>query len=102
MARIRISEPAQLDIDSIWDYVSSKNTSAAVRFVHRLAKLFERLAKMPRLGERFVHALPRVRLFTASAYVIAYQELDDGILVLRVIHSARDWQAMLDAMDISE
>jgi plasmid stabilization system protein ParE len=54
---------------------------------------------MPRLGEHYAHSSPGIRFFTKSSYVVIYQELADGVRVLCVSHSARDWQSMLDAID---
>ncbi len=95
MARYRISEPAQNDIDEIWDYLAPLNLTAASRLMRKFDELFKRLAGMPKLGEVFCES-PTVRTITQKPYVVAHREIDGGVLILRVIHSARDWQSLID------
>jgi toxin ParE1/3/4 len=102
MMRARITKRALTDIDMIWDYVALHNRSAADRLVDRLGRLFKRLARMPRIGECYSHPIPGMRYFTHGTYVVVYQELEDGIRVLCVAHSARDWQTMIDTMEDSD
>jgi toxin ParE1/3/4 len=99
MGRAQVTKRARTDIDAIWDYIAVDSPSAADRLVDRFTSLFERLARMPRLGERYPHAIPGIRFFTLGAYVVVYEELNVGIRVLCVSHSARDWQSLLDAID---
>jgi plasmid stabilization system protein ParE len=54
---------------------------------------------MPSLGEAYAGSLPGTRILTTGAYVIVYVVRDDRIQISRVVHSARDWQTMLDAVD---
>lgn len=45
------------------------------------------------MGEPRTELAPGIRSFTYNRnYIVIYRALDDGIDVLRVIHSARNWR----------
>lgn len=102
MARVEVSDPAIADIEDIWSYVAVHDERAADRLVRRFSTVFERLARMPSLGEIYAESLSGTRTLTSGAYVIIYVVRDDRIQISRVVHSARDWQSLLDALDDTE
>jgi toxin ParE1/3/4 len=102
MARVEVSDPASADIEDIWSYVASHNERAADRLVRRFSTVFARLARMPNLGQAYAGSLPGTRILTSGAYVIVYVVREDRIQISRVVHSARDWQGILETCDDSE
>lgn len=94
--RIFRTPDAIADLDSIWDYIARDNPNAADRMLDELNDRFVLLSKNPELGE----LQPRLadgtyRRFTCRNYVIYYRPLKEGILLVRVLHGARDHEALL-------
>jgi toxin ParE1/3/4 len=85
------------DIDEHFDYLS-KGTGlpVAIRFLENANKCFSLLVENPHMGTPAKLKRARVkglRKFQVKGfeYLIFYMPLPDGIVVVRVIHSSRDW-----------
>ena len=87
---------AETDILEIWDYIADDSLAAADRWVDHLDEQFRVLATQPMMGRARDELAPRVRSFPFGRYVVFYVPLDDGIDVVRVLHGARDIDAVLD------
>lgn len=94
MPRVLRRPQAAEDIAEIWDYIADDSLAAADRFVDQLDKQFGLLAIQPRIGRARGELAPDVRSFPFGRYVIFYLPIDDGIDVVRVLHSARDIEAV--------
>lgn len=60
-------------------------------------KLFDRfgmLVRQPLIGEACDDLAPNLRYFPVGNYVIYYQPTDDGVVIVRVVHGARDVNAL--------
>jgi toxin ParE1/3/4 len=99
MLEVEVTRRAKLDLAEIWEYIAANNLTAADRVVQRFGDAFGRIAHMPSLGESYSGSLPGTRFLTSGAYVIVYILQHDRIQISRVLHSARDWQTMLDTME---
>lgn len=96
MPRILRTAEALTDLDEIWDYIARDNPAAADRMVDELNDRFVLLSKNSELGElQTLLADGTYRRFTYGNYVIYYRPIDDGIGVIRVLHGARDHEALL-------
>lgn len=92
---LRTSEAIQ-DLDGIWDYIASDNPAAADRVLDELNERFVLLSKNPEVGERQpLLADGTYRRFTCRNYVIYYRPLEHGIVLVRVLHGARDHETLL-------
>lgn len=87
---------AETDILEIWDYIANDSLAAADRWVDRLDGQFRVLATQPMMGRARDELAPGVRSFPFGRYVAFYMPLDDGIDVVRVLHGARDIDAVLN------
>jgi toxin ParE1/3/4 len=96
MAHVLRRPQAAEDIAEIWDYIAEDNLDAADRWVDRLDEQFHLLATQPLIGRARDELAPGIRSFPFGRYVIFYAPLDDGIDVVRVLHSARDIDAQFD------
>ena len=94
MARVTRRPLAAADIFEIWDYIADDSLVAADRWVDRLDEQFGLLATQPLMGRARDELAPGVRSFSFGRYVIFYAPLDDGIDVVRVLHGARDIDAV--------
>lgn len=96
MPRITRRPLAETDILEIWDYIADDSLAAADRWVDRLDEQFRLLAAQPMMGRARDELAPGVRSFPFGRYVVFYVPLDDGIDVVRVLHGARDIDAVFN------
>ncbi len=87
---------AEADILEIWDYIADDSLTAADRWVDHIDEQFRVLATQPSMGRARDELAPDVRSFPFGRYVIFYMPLDDGIDVVRVLHGARDVDAVFN------
>jgi toxin ParE1/3/4 len=84
------------DLDGIWDYIAVDSPVAADRMIDELNGRFVLLSENPEIGE----LQPKLadgtyRRFTCRNYVIYYRPLSEGIVLVRVLHAARDHERLL-------
>ena len=96
MIGVTISPEAAVDLRELWDYLArSRGDQTADRVLERIEKALLQLTKMPRLGHlRDDLADEPLWLWSVSPYVILYVPRDDRIEVVRVVHAARDINAL--------
>ena len=90
MAKVLISPKAEKDIDDIADYIALDHPERAVKFLRFLSKKLIDLASTPLIGRERPALELGLRSFPIDSYIIFYKPLDDGIDIIRIIHSARD------------
>jgi len=93
---------ADADIDEQFAYIAERNFDAALRYYDAVGKTLHRLAEMPMPGRiqpannlRLV-GMRRLAVIGYSNYLIFYIASDQELRVVRVLHGARDIQAILD------
>ena len=94
MARVVKQQKATADLDAIYDYIALENLnpSAADRWIDELHQRMETYARQPLMGELREDLGPDLRCFSfGKNYVVIYLPVPDGIDVLRVFHTARDY-----------
>jgi toxin ParE1/3/4 len=96
MPQVRRRPLAEADILEIWDYIAYDSLAAADRWVDCLDQQFRVLATQPMMGRARDELAPGVRSFPLGRYVVFYVQLDGGIDVVRVLHSARDIDAVFN------
>lgn len=94
MARITRRPLAGADIFDIWDHIAEDSIEQADRWVDRLDEKLELIATQPLMGRSREELAPGVRSFPFGRYVIFYEPVEVGIDVVRVLHSARDIDAV--------
>ena len=85
---------AALDILDIWDRIAEEDVTAADRWVDQLDTALNRLATQPMMGRSREELADNLRSLPFRRYVIFYLPIEDGIDVVRVLHGARDIDAM--------
>ena len=80
------------DIREIWDFIANDNPTAADRVEEELFHTFAKLAADPAIGHSHPHIRTSVplRFFAVRSYLIAYDPRSRPVVVLGVIHGARD------------
>ncbi|CAD5941057.1 hypothetical protein PCC9214_01928 [Planktothrix tepida] len=99
--RIIITPKASQDIDDHFMYISSINQNAALRFFDAVRETLANLARMSEIGSLYpinnVH-LEKLRRWSVKGfekYLIFYLSFEDRILIVRILHSARDIERIL-------
>lgn len=96
MKQYILTPRAERDINEIWEYVASDSLEAADRVLDSLESRMTTLAANPRIGHRREElADRRYRFSLVHSYLIVYRSEDTPIEVVRVLHAARDLQAIL-------
>mgnify|MGYP000929350511 FL=1 len=91
--RIHWAEPAVLDLESIRDYIARDSEYYAAEFVGRIINAVENLCVLPNMGRRVLEIdEPKIREIIFKSYRIIYRldEQKEILLVLAIIHAARD------------
>ena len=96
MMRLRKSRAAETDLLGIWSHIADESPDAADRMWQRFQDRFQLLLKQPRMGESQERYRPGLRSVVEGSYIIFYEPLDDGILIYRVLHGARQWENLLN------
>jgi toxin ParE1/3/4 len=96
MSQFRLSRQGETDLRDIWDYIGIVNDrpEAATRLLERLYDAFLMLAERPLMGEACPHLRANLRRFVVGSYAIFYVPLADGVEIERIIHGARNIDAM--------
>lgn len=90
MARVSRRPLAAVDILDIWDYIAEDSLDEADRWVDRLDEKIDLLATQRLMGRARDELLAGLRSFPFGRYVIFYMAVEDGVDVVRVLHSGRD------------
>ena len=94
-ARFFLSSAAEKDIGEITDYIAIDSADAALRMVDRFTDIFKLIAKQPDIGERFDHPRCELRRHSVGSYLLFYQPIEEGVLIIRVLHGARQYNDLL-------
>lgn len=96
MTKYSLTAPARMDVQEIVAYIEEDNSDAASAIVDRLFDRFVSIAKMPEIGRLREEFGTGLRSFPEGNYLIFYRLTSRGIEILRVLHSARDIEAIFD------
>ena len=100
----RLSRRAVSDLEHIVDYLGTRNPAATDRGIDELFNTFEALCIDPDKGMSLEELRPELRMSIpskpASNYLVFYYVVSDGVMISRVLHSARDWMSIFSRGDI--
>lgn len=89
--KIEWTEPALSDLESIRDYIRRDSEYYAARFIERIIEAVENLEKFPEVGRSVPEAEEEnIRELLFYNYRIMYRVERERILILTIIHGARD------------
>jgi toxin ParE1/3/4 len=95
--RFRKLPQADLDLDSIWNFIAADNIQAAERLIDRIGSVFQMLVENPLAGRERPELRKGLRSFPVRNYIIFYIPVPDGIEVIRVMNGRQD----IDADDMA-
>ena len=103
LPRFRVRTAARRDLANHADYLLVEaGAEVALRFVANARESFAALASQPRMGPMVQSRNPRLagirkwRVKGFPKFLIFYVPEPDFIRIVRVLHSAADWWAILD------
>lgn len=79
------------DLEAIVDYIAAENPRAALAIWDEIESQVERLALYPHSGRIGRVEGTRELVVSQRPYIIGYTVLEDAVLILRVLHGARQW-----------
>ena len=94
MAEIRRAPIAQADLIEIGWHIAQHDLAAALRFLDAVEDKLRMLSQHPEIGQLRPDLAPNVRSFVVGNYVLYYRPTSGGIELARVIHAARDLDAL--------
>jgi toxin ParE1/3/4 len=89
--RLQWSRAANLDLDSIEEYISRDNPNTAVDAILEIVRQIEMLIQHPGMGRQGRVEGTRELVIAGLPYVVPYVHRGDSIIVLRVLHGAMKW-----------
>lgn len=91
-----ISPWAVDDLDGIWLYFAQFDHDNADKFISELFEVFGMLARNPVAGRLRSDIEPDLRSFPKVNYSIFYYPTAVGVRIMRILHSARDIETILE------
>ncbi|MDD4891297.1 MAG: type II toxin-antitoxin system RelE/ParE family toxin [Phycisphaerae bacterium] len=85
-----MTDVAEVDLVEAGVYIARDNPSAADRFVDQLEHVCQMLADNPSAGRRRDELGLGLRSFPCGSFVVFYRQRKNEILVVRVVHGARN------------
>jgi toxin ParE1/3/4 len=90
-----LTEAAETDLAEIWSYLAVESSEAvATNFLARLRSTFDPVREFPFAGPMRDELAPGLRVLFQTPYAIYYLVCDDELVIVRVVHGARDVAAM--------
>jgi toxin ParE1/3/4 len=97
MAKVLKRPRAKSDLLDIWDYIADDSFDQADKFLDLIESKLQTLSRNPGLGRKREDLLSGLRSFPISnTYIVFYQEIEDGIDVIRVLHGSRNIEEIFD------
>lgn len=91
MARVQYARSAEDDLLELWLTIAAENPAAADGVVDQLDEIARLLATRPEMGRARPELGEGVRSFpTRTPYLLFYLPRPDGVIIVRVLHHARD------------
>ena len=75
-------------------FVAADNPAQADDFIDLIDEKFQNLSRQPGLGRRREELAAGLRSFPVGRYVIFYLQVQDCLRIVRVLHGARDFDAV--------
>ena len=81
---------AKQDLFDIWDYISANSPKGATRTLGELYAAFSMLAEQPKAGRARPELQEDLRSFPVASYLVFYRHSATTLIVVRILHAARD------------
>ena len=75
-------------------FIAADNPAQADDFIDLIDEKFQNLSRQPGLGRRREELVAGLRSFPVGRYVIFYLQVQDCLQIVRILHGARDVDAV--------
>jgi len=75
-------------------FIAADNPAQADDFIDLIDAKFQNLSRQPGLGRRREGVVAGLRSFPVGRYVIFYLQVQDCLQIVRILHGARDLDAV--------
>jgi len=75
-------------------FIAADNPAQADDFIDLIDAKFQNLSRQPGLGRRREELVAGLRSFPVGRYVIFYLQVQDCLQIVRILHGARDLDAV--------
>lgn len=99
MPSFHYSVLAEADLYELLEFIALDDMEAAFRVEEAIERTAQILADNPDIGRPVKLRFPHLRAFIVqpySDYLIFFQAEDDGILIQRILHGARDISSLMN------
>lgn len=93
MPRILRTPKSREDYASIYDYVWKRSPQNAEMLIHLFDEKLELLASNNTVGRPRPELAPNLRSWLVHRFILFYRPVEDGIILMRVLHSSMDISA---------
>ena len=90
--KIKWHRLARQDLRQVRAYIARANPKAAAKVARRIREAIERLPDNPVLGRSGRVIDTRELVVTGTPYLVPYTVANDEIVILRILHGARQWK----------
>ena len=92
MSGFVLSPRAQADLDEIWDYTAARwNDAQAESYIRDIWQAIKTVATDSRRGSICDDVRAGYRKFQVGSHVLFFREIDNGIDIVRILHSRMDF-----------
>nr|WP_217356627.1 type II toxin-antitoxin system RelE/ParE family toxin [Ruegeria sp. HKCCA0370] len=89
-------------MSEIWAYIAQESPQAATSFVNQIAQHFEPLLHHPEIGPSRADLAAGLRVHFHRNYAIYYTFTNTELIIVHVVHGARDVAALFSDQDEEE
>ena len=102
MIPARFTPEARADLRDIALRIANDNPIRAFSYVDEIEARYHRIGEFPHAGPPRPQWGESIRIALHGRYVIVYRVRDEAVQILRVVHGARDLDALFDGEPLPE
>jgi toxin ParE1/3/4 len=95
--KYRLSAKAQEDLEENWLFIAQDDPDAADNFLDAIEARLIMLATHPDLGTKCEELSPELKRFPIGSFVIFFRKKKTHIEIVRILHGARDIEALFNS-----
>ena len=94
--RVSFTDDSRADLRDIGDVIALDSPRRADSFIREIVASAQQIGHLPRGYEViFDQGEDSIRRKVFGAYLIFYRVAEDGVVILRILHGARDYERIL-------
>lgn len=96
MSVVKYANTARADVALIVDTILQDSVTGAESFLDDLERVVNLIGQYPLAGRKRTEVEAGVRSMPMGGYVVFYQPMKNSVVIVRVIHGARDIGSLLE------